>query len=155
MTINNFTIINDFLSDVDTHIDNIFSNDFIDIEGFKGIQLREDIVGDTILSLFPDYEIAYNFARLSPEGQVEPNYIHSDEMMGELTCVLYLSKEHPEYDGTTFLDKNNDTQLVVRSKCNRMIIFPSVISHCRNIFSNFGSGKKSRLIQVLFLNKKK
>jgi hypothetical protein len=44
--------------------------------------------------------------------------------------------------------------LVFKSKLNRMVAFDSKVKHSRNIFNNFGSDDKSRLVQVIFLNKK-
>jgi len=37
----------------------------------------------------------YNFIRQSPFRQEEPNFIHTDEMMGDITCILYLNQFHP------------------------------------------------------------
>jgi hypothetical protein len=154
-----FSVIDNFLDSPEEHLENILNGQFTDYESnvgiFKNIQdLQSDIVSNKLLEIFPNLNVAYNFARLSPEGQEEPNFIHNDSMMGQLTCILYLSKEHPVEDGTTIYDSDCSTKCVeIRSKFNRMIIFNSDLPHSRNIFSNFGVGEKSRLIQVIFLNK--
>jgi hypothetical protein len=111
-------------------------------------------VSESILPLFKDFEVAYNFVRRSPEGQEEPNFIHSDEMMGDITCLLYLNEDPPSEDGTTMYNDDDSVALVFKSKLNRMVAFDSTVKHSRNIFNNFGSDDKSRLVQVIFLNKK-
>ena len=157
MIVNSFLVIDDLLSDPVSHIRDILDNEFVDIDGgngiFKNIQSRNDEVSEIIINNLFDYEVVSNFARLSPEGQEEPNFIHTDENMGDLTCVLYLNQDHPEEDGTTIYDGDN-VMVNFKSKFNRMVIFDSKLSHSRNIMNNFGTGKSSRLIQVLFLNKK-
>ena len=153
------TIIDDFLENSDNHLESIFNNNFVDFDSnvgvFKNIQNRQsDIVSDKLLKLFPNTKVNYNFVRMSPKEQIEPTFIHDDSMMGDITCILYLNKEHPCNDGTTIYDSDYNTKCVeVRSKFNRMIIFDSNLPHSRNIFSNFGVNKSSRLIQVIFLNK--
>jgi hypothetical protein len=158
MKINNFMVIDDFLEDPHGHVEDIFKNGFIDYQSesgiFRNIQVRDDDVQELIHGVMPDYDVVQNFARMSPHGQIEPNNIHNDEIMGEITCILYLSRDHPIDDGTTIYDCENK-MIDVRSKFNRMFIFDSSLYHSRNIFSNFGVGESSRLIQVLFLNKKK
>jgi hypothetical protein len=75
--------------------------------------------------------------------------------MGDLTCLLYLSKSHPKEDGTTIYEDDEITKnMEFRSKFNRMIIFDAKLFHSRNILSNFGVNKSARLIQVIFLKKK-
>lgn len=153
------TIIDDFLDNPNEHLQLILNSQFIDFNSnvgvFKNIQDRgSDLVSDKLLELYPNTSISYNFARMSPHGQEEPTFVHDDKMMGDLTCILYLSKEHPENDGTSIYDADYSTKCVdIRSKFNRMIIFDSDLPHSRNIFSNFGVNESSRLIQVIFLNK--
>lgn len=159
MKINSFLLIDDLLDDVNAHVADVLSNDFIDVNDgvstFKNIQDRKsDIVSESILPLFKDFDVAYNFVRRSPEGQEDPNFIHSDEMMGDLTCLLYLNEERPGEDGTTMYDEDETSKIIFKSKLNRMIIFDSLLKHSRNIFNNFGSDERSRLVQVIFLNKK-
>ena len=157
MTIQNFTVIDDFLDDPYSHLDDIFNNDFSDIETevgvFKNIQNRaDDIVSQKIMHFLPGVEMAYNFARLSPVNQEEPTYIHSDDVMGDITCLLYLNRDFPNENGTTIYDDDKEKKAVqFFGKFNRMIIFDAKLFHSRNIFSNFGVGKDSRLVQVIFL----
>jgi hypothetical protein len=154
-----FAVIDNFLDNVEEHLTSILDGQFIDYDSssgvFKNIQDRGfDSVAERLINLIYNTSVSYNFARLSPEGQQEPNFIHDDSMMGDLTCILYLSKDHPAEDGTTIYDSDCVTKCVeIRGKFNRMIIFDSNLPHSRNIFSNFGEGKSSRLIQVIFLNK--
>ena len=154
-----FAVIDNFLDNVEEHLTSILDGQFIDYDSssgvFKNIQDRGfDSVAEKLINLIYNTSVSYNFARLSPEGQQEPNFIHDDSMMGDLTCILYLSKDHPAEDGTTIYDPDCVTKCVeIRGKFNRMIIFDSSLPHSRNIFSNFGEGKSSRLIQVIFLNK--
>lgn len=111
------------------------------------------------------------FARLSPLGQEEPNYIHSDADMGDWTAILYLTADPPPDDGTIFWrhiptgdimgDMNNpaydfhdmtqwEQASHVWARPNRLVIFPSSLFHSRSIHSNYGSSTSSRLIQVVF-----
>lgn len=160
MNINQFFIIDNFLDDAELHLQDIFNHEFSDVPTdvgvFKNIQDRQsDIVSDAVLNLLPNYEVAYNFVRKSPLNQEEPTYVHSDEIMGDLTCLLYLSKSHPREDGTTIYDNDEVTKTMeFRSKFNRMIIFDAKLFHSRNILTNFGVNKSARLIQVIFLKKK-
>jgi hypothetical protein len=148
------------LSDPDAYVKEIYCGEFIDVpdgdKTFKNIQPRkDDEFSKVVIEYFGSkFDIAYNFVRMSPYGQEEPNYIHSDEMMGDLTVILYLSKEHPDNDGTTMYDSEEKPSCVVYSKYNRMLSFTSHVRHSRNIFDNFGEGQSSRLIQVIFLKRK-
>jgi hypothetical protein len=150
----------DVLSDPDAYVKEIYCGDFVDVpdgdKTFKNIQPRkDDEFSKVVMEYFGSkFDIAYNFVRMSPYGQEEPNYIHSDEMMGDLTVILYLSKEHPDNDGTTMYDSDDKPSCVVYSKYNRMLSFTSHVRHSRNIFENFGEGQSSRLIQVIFLKRK-
>lgn len=150
----------DVLSDPDAYVKEIYCGEFVDVpdgdKTFKNIQPRKDDEFSKIVMEYfgSKFDIAYNFVRMSPYGQEEPNYIHSDEMMGDLTVILYLSKEHPDNDGTTMYDSDEKPSCVVYSKYNRMLSFTSHVRHSRNIFENFGEGQSSRLIQVIFLKRK-
>lgn len=139
------------------YVSDIFSSEFIDVEYFgsvfRNIQARkhDDEFSRYVTNLFIGYEVALNFVRMSPLNQVEPNFIHTDEMMGDITCLLYLNEEHPQEDGTTIYDECNKPLCTMYSKFNRMIAFSSEAPHSRNIFENFGLGNQSRLVQVIFL----
>ncbi len=117
--------------------------------------------------------------RLSPEGQEEPNYIHTDKDMGDWTGILYLHPEPPSGDGTTFwrnlttgeiqstVDRNDPQRVygewlewrdlthwepwhMVPSRYNRLLLFPSQYYHSRAIEENWGAGDDARLIQICF-----
>lgn len=148
---------NDVVSDPEGYVNDILSGHFYDIDlygqVFRGIQ---PINGDNefssmCLSLFKGYEIAFNFIRKSPLKQDEPNYIHTDEMMGDITCLLYLNKNAPDEDGTIFYDSNDKPLIRVYSKFNSMVAFNADVKHSRSMFDNFGEGDDARLIQVIFL----
>lgn len=140
----------DYVSDIHEH-------GFQDISDgqhvFRGIQPRDnnDEFAKYCSDLFVGYKVVLNFIRQSPLNQQEPNFVHTDEMMGEITCLLYLNEDAPKDDGTTIYDSNEDPIFTMYSKFNRMIGFTSDAPHSRNIFENFGQGEKARLIQVAFL----
>jgi len=141
----------------DTYVERILKNDFYDIQIgeqlFKGIQQRpyDDEFARFATQYFPEFVVVYNFVRKSPMGQEEPNFIHSDEMMGDVTLILYLNKQHPKEDGTTIYEEDGSIAMTTYSKYNRVFGFESNMPHSRNIYQNFGQGDSSRLIQVIFL----
>jgi len=146
------------LKDPVAYVEDIHKHEFQDIADghntFNNIQLRDDNdeFANYVLELFPDCRVNINFIRKSPFNQQEPNFIHTDEMMGDITCILYLNEEAPNMDGTTIYDNNNKPLLTMYSKFNLMIAFDSGSPHSRNIFENFGLGEQARLVQVIFLN---
>jgi hypothetical protein len=154
------SIHDDIIKDVDEYVADIHNGNFEDISDgdnvFKNIQIRDasDEFAKMVLFLFSDYNINFNFVRKSPLNQDEPNFIHSDEMMGDITCVLYLNKKAPKEDGTTIYNKDKSPKLRMYSMYNRMICFDSSVLHSRNIFNNFGMEDDSRLVQVIFLKKR-
>lgn len=154
----NLILTDDVIQFPDEYVMDIFDNEFVDIyDGeniFKNIQPRDhdDEFALRVIDLLPEYEVVWNFVRKSPKGQEEPNFIHTDEMMGDMTAILYLSNNAPAEDGTTIYDE--DKPFILYSKYNRMIAFDSALPHSRNIYENFGQGEESRLIQVIFLRKK-
>lgn len=108
------------------------------------------------------------FFRQSPAGQQEPNFIHSDEGMGDWTAILYLNPDPPNGDGTTFwryrptgeirgsaraLPKDADLWepwYHVTAQFNRLVMFDSLYFHSRAIEANYGVGAAARLVQVVF-----
>jgi hypothetical protein len=151
-------VVDNFLPNPDHHLKNVLGGQFYDVPDgdkvFKGIQPRDgDEVAQLLLNMYPDYEIAHNFIRRSPYGQIEPNFIHTDEMMGDLTAILYLTKNPPKDDGTTLYDESYNKILITNAKFNRLFVFDSTILHSRNIFDNYGQGEYSRIVQVAFLKK--
>lgn len=144
---------NEYISDIHIHgFEDLADGEHI----FRNIQPRgdNDDFAKLVLELFPDYVVAFNFVRKSPLNQQEPNFIHSDEMMGDITCILYLNEMSPAEDGTTIYDDDKNPLVKVYSKYNRMVAFSSDMLHSRNIFENFGEGQSARLIQVIFLRAK-
>lgn len=154
----NLGILDSVLIDPNRYIKEINENEFIDVvdgdKVFHNIQPRSNVdmfARIAMAYLGPKFYVTFNFVRKSPLNQQEPNFIHTDEMMGDVTAILYLSKDHPQDDGTTIYDENGDKSCVFYSKFNRMVLFDSTLPHSRNIFENFGEGDDSRLIQVAFL----
>ena len=87
-------VVDNFLPNPEHHLKNILSGQFYDVPDghkvFKGIQPRDgDEVAQLLLNMYPDYEIAHNFVRLSPYGQIEPNFIHTDEMLVDRDWETY------------------------------------------------------------------
>jgi Family of unknown function (DUF6445) len=115
--------------------------------------------------------------RLSPEGQEEPSFIHTDRDMGEWTAILYLHPDPPAGDGTRFwrekatgaIQSTAQTEAehlaewqawrdrdrwepwhLVSAQFNRLLLFPAPYFHSRAIYENYGQGHDSRLIQLAF-----
>jgi hypothetical protein len=155
----NIISFDNIILDPKSYVKSIHSGIFIDVPDgdkfFKNIQPRnhDDEFALFVKDLFPDYEINHNFVRKSPYNQEEPNFIHKDDMMGDMTCILYLNEHKPLGDGTTIYDEDNNPICVLYSKFNRMIVFNADALHSRNIYENFGEGEHSRLIQVIFLKR--
>jgi hypothetical protein len=152
-------IIDDVLIDIDSYVSEVLDGEFLDLtfgeQTFKCIQPRgKDEFQRFIESKFTEYDVNFNFIRQSPLNQFEPNFIHSDEMMGDLTVLLYLNKCSPMKDGTIIYDNDKAKICTVRSRYNRCFIFPSHMLHSRSIFNNFGIRDAARLVQVIFLKEK-
>jgi hypothetical protein len=155
----NILIFDDILKDPKSYVDESLKSTFIDFKDgdkvFKNIQPKSnDEFEKEVLKLFPNYFVKFNFIRKSPYNQIEPNFIHRDNMMGDITVILYLNEEKPLEDGTTLYDENGVTACIIRSKFNRMVAFDSYTLHSRSIYENFGEGDGARLIQVIFLEEK-
>lgn len=153
----NLLLIDNVLKDPKSYVDEILTKGFGEFPDgdkvFKGMQPREndDEFAKFVLSQFPTFKVAYNFVRQSPLNQEEPNFKHKDDMMGDITVILYLNENPPQEDGTTIYNEDETPSAVIHSKFNRMVAFDSDVLHSRNIFENFGEGDDSRLIQVIFL----
>lgn len=146
------------IKDVDSYVLDIIDKGFEDIQVgddlFKNVRQRGlDELVDFLSTKYTDYSPVLNFVRRSPLNQEEPNFIHTDEMMGDLTAILYLNKNHPSVYGTTIYNDDNDDILICKAKYNSLIIFPSHVKHSRNSLHNFGDGDDARLVQVCFLKK--
>lgn len=118
---------------------------------------------------FPELTAKVSFFRRSPKDQVEPNYIHTDEAMGDWTALLYLNPEPAPDDGTIFwrhrstlketgsewmYDGHEPEKWIemqrVTAKFNRLLLFRAPFFHSRAIPENYGDGDTARLIQVMF-----
>jgi len=142
-----------YVSDIHLHgFQDVADGEYV----FKNIQPRDnnDEFAKYVSKLFFGYKVDLNFVRKSPLNQEEPNFVHTDEMMGDITCLLYLNEQAPEDDGTTIYDEDKKPLLTMYSKFNRMIAFDSNAPHSRNLFKNFGEGQTARLVQVIFLKLK-
>ena len=89
--------VDDVLNNPYEYVEDVLKKPFEDIKDgdktFKNIQVREnDEFQKVVQSYFPQYKVNYNFIRKSPYKQKEPNFVHSDEMMGDKTALLYLNK---------------------------------------------------------------
>ena len=156
----NLITFDNIIQDPLSYVSDIHLHGFQDVADgdnvFKNIQPRDtnDEFAKYVTTLFSGYKVDLNFIRKSPLNQKEPNFIHTDEMMGDITCLLYLNEQAPEDDGTTIYDENKKPIFTMYSKFNRMIAFTSDAPHSRNLFHNFGEGETARLVQVIFLKAK-
>lgn len=74
---------------------------------FHGIgQIPDRSLLDWIEARFPTLETRLSMTRLSPEGQIEPNFIHTDRhwpgWTADWTGIFYLTPDPPSTDGSTF-----------------------------------------------------
>lgn len=138
---------------------------------WHGIAPVEDgTMAHLITARQPGARTHLTFLRQSPEGQIEPTFIHSDEGMGQWTAILYLTPAPPEGDGTTFW-RDRETGDVcgavgrdmedrsrwepwrhVSARFNRLLLFDAPLFHSRGLEENYGTGSTARLIQVAFGN---
>lgn len=138
---------------------------------FHGIALCSDpsVIG-WLARTYPNLEPTLSFFRQSPEGQDEPNDIHTDVDMGDVTVIVYLNDPPAMGDGTSFwrhrdcravsggiltgaAGKNRDAWecwRTVPAVFNRAVIFDAPLFHSRAIRENYGHGADARLIQVIF-----
>lgn len=172
------TIIDDFLphpySLLEAAQDREYKTETAEGVTFHGISVaKEDsLVPQMIAARFPGTLPTFSLFRRSPEGQVEPNFIHSDCEMGDWTAILYLNEQPAEGDGTDFWIHNASRAIAtaipgelleegrtkegwtlgshVEARFNRLLIFPSQLFHSRAIFENYGQGDTARLTQVTF-----
>lgn len=152
----NLLMIDNVLKNPREYVTEALAGEFIDyfdgVKMFRGIQPRSnDEFEKEVRKLFPNHDVRYNFIRKSSYNQIEPNFIHRDDMMGDITVLLYLNEIKPVNDGTTIYDDREVSACVILSRFNRMIAFDSDCLHSRNIYENFGEGDGSRLVQVIFL----
>lgn len=156
----NLITFDNVIKDPKTYVSDIHAHGFQDVADgvnvFRNIQPRDnnDEFAKYVSELFSDYKINLNFIRKSPLNQEEPNFVHTDEMMGDITCLLYLNEQAPDSDGTIIYDEEGKVLFRMHSKYNRMIAFNAEAPHSRSLFENFGQGEDARLVQVIFLKLK-
>jgi len=156
----NLITFDNIIKDPLSYVSDIHLHGFQDVADgeytFKNIQPRDknDEFAKYVTELFLGYKVDLNFIRKSPLNQEEPNFVHTDEMMGDITCLLYLNEQAPEDDGTTVYDEDKKALITMYSKFNRMIAFNSDAPHSRNLFHNFGEAETARLVQIIFLKAK-
>lgn len=144
----------DVFSEPDKYVASLKEKGFSDfndgVNTFKNVQaLESDDVVKAIESLI-SAKLVLSFARMSPLGQEEPNFIHKDDMHGDYTAILYLNKSYPSGYGTTLYDEDENDIITCKAKYNSLFIFPSGVKHSRNSLHNFGEGDDARLVQVMF-----
>ena len=145
---------------------------------FRGISVCLDPwVPDLIQQRYPTLTPTISLFRLSPLGQLEPSYIHTDRDMGDWTAILYLTEDPLKGDGTVFWRHRETGHTasvaqapqefyaewaawqdrerwepwhIVHAKPNRAVIFQGPLFHARAIEANYGEGSQARLIQTVF-----
>lgn len=145
---------------------------------FHGISDVPDLrLPRLIQARYPQSQPGLTFVRRSPEGQEEPNFIHTDRDMGDWTAILYLNPDPPAADGTTFwrhratgaqastatgseetlqewLSWRDRAQWepwrTVSAKFNRLLLFHAPLFHSRAIPENYGEPESARMIQLVF-----
>ncbi len=152
-------VIDDVLADPLAYRTNALAQPFEDVtigrDTFRGIaRCSQGDVAAVASGALPGTKTILTFFRKSPEGQVEPNFVHSDEMMGDFTGIYYMNPEPKKGDGTAFWEQYGvgwrKTQHI-EAKFNRLLLFSADLHHSRAIFENYGDGDDARLIQVVFL----
>lgn len=151
-------ILDDVLPDPMAYLSEVKRLQFRDLtfgpDTFRGIanSHRPDV--DRAAEAQTNAAAVLSFFRRSPKGQVEPNFIHSDEAMGKFTAIYYLNPEPAEGDGTAFWEQHDGEWKMTRlvpAKFNRLVTFSAGLHHSRALFDNYGQGDGARLIQVIFL----
>lgn len=167
-------VIDDVLFYADKYREQAVQAKFEEVLGFPGIAKvdGQDWFAKTLAAMAQvPIRIEHSFFRRSPVGQREPNYIHTDQDMGQYTAILYLNYTHPEDDGTYFWKSRetgrltgtctseygkdvNNFELIrkVPMRFNRAVIFDSRLFHSRGLESNFGTDENARLIQTVFFS---
>lgn len=151
-------VLDDVLTDPMSYREEALARDFRDVtlgpDTFRGIAQcpSADVAAAAAYALAADAVLT--FFRKSPQGQHEPNFVHSDEGMGRFTGIYYMNPDPPKGDGTTFWEKNAGEwwpKQHVPARFNRLLLFSAEIPHSRALFDNYGQGDEARLIQVVFL----
>jgi len=132
------------------------------------------------LSMIMDAEIRLNalFLRLSLEGRQAPHYAHTDKIMGQFSCMVYLNRPEHCQGGTALVrhrtgmdshprdehevsvwqrDTNRPEMWDVYSRCemraNRAFIFRADLMHAALPLGGFGhDAKDGRLVMTAFFD---
>lgn len=124
------------------------------LDTFRGIAASRRDEVDRAAEVETSASSVLSFFRRSPEGQTEPNYVHSDEMMGRFTGIYYMNPEPANGDGTAFWEREGSGWKMARlvpAKFNRLLTFSAGLFHSRALFNNYGQGDGARLVRVIFL----
>lgn len=176
-------VVDDVLPDFDAYRMATLQQPFGPAEPTPGVVFQgiappvDDRLLPWIQSRYPSLTPTLSFVRQSPEGQDEPNFIHTDQDMGEWTAIYYLTDPPAPGDGTTFwrwqatgcvrsVAEAREDQVAewlawrdpaqweswttVEARPNRVVFFPAPYFHSRAIRENYGAGDGARLIQVVF-----
>lgn len=160
-------VYDDVLTDPFAYRNEALERSFARHEGFDGVcPLRDGELWDS-MHRYSQKRPVLSFFRRSPEGQSEPNFIHSDAAMGKETAIYYMTPNPPEPDGTSFWDLagigvsgawSDEAKVAkgtewrhVPARFNRLLVFDADYFHSRAIPENYGQGNDARLIQVVFL----
>ena len=181
-TLDDIRVHDDLLADPVAYRDALLSLDYRSIAigpvTFHGIaECRDEGVPHWIAHRYSEARPGVTFVRRSPQGQAEPNFIHTDRDMGDWTGIFYLNPDPPAGDGTRFWrhrrtgatastartadecqaewhswrdDAQWEPWHTVPARFNRLIVFPAPLFHSRAIPDNYGAGDQARLIQVVF-----
>lgn len=167
-------IVDGVLADPQGYREKALKQTFSTVHGFHGIAEPPDTSFlEWFKKRYPQHEPTLTFLRKSPVGQQEPNFIHTDTDMGDVTAILYLNPEPPAEDGTSFWERADGAieggilvgeegkdlskwslRGTVPAAFNRALIFSAPLFHSRAIEANYGKGNEARLIQVLFARRK-
>jgi hypothetical protein len=150
-----YVVLEPVIENIDAYKQMILSNEFATWDfgygqSFHNIAKLEPTLFSTYLEGFlPAYTEVAHFARKSPEGQLEPNYIHSDEAHADLTALLFLS-DHPDC-GTRLYSDDGKPIVTIHMNKGTGFVFSSSVKHSRLLENNFGDGDEARLVEVVFL----
>ena len=178
------TVVDDVLPDVDAYRAAALAQPFRSVEPTPGAVFHgiapavDEALPRWIAARYPSLTPTLNFIRRSPAGQVEPNFIHTDETMGDWTALYYLTADPAPGDGTTFW-RWRETGAIqstaapgsaamraehvawrdlaqwepwtqVTARPNRLVLFPAAYYHSRTLVENYGQGDDARLLQIVF-----
>lgn len=153
-----YVMVDPCISNLDLYRDavlqaNFTTHDYGEGQVFHNMaELPDTPFSEYALEFFPNYIVTGHFARKSPQGQPEPNYIHVDSMHGDITAILYLNPVHGDC-GTVLYNDDDTPAVTIHMKYGRGFFFSSEVKHSRLLYDNFGEDDDARLIEVVFLKK--